>query len=55
MSQQMQVYQTLSLGQLTVPTMGIIQINDDDTLDIARAYLDVLEKRIKESNTKLEN
>jgi len=48
MVQQMEVHQTSSLGQLTIPTMGTIQINDSDTLTIARTYLDVLEKKIKE-------
>lgn len=48
MSQQMEVSQTSSLGQLIVPSMGTIQINDGDTLTIARTYLDVLEKKIQE-------
>lgn len=54
MSQQMDVSETLSLGQLIIPSMGTIQINDNDTLAIARTYLDILEKKIKE-NTDLEN
>lgn len=54
MLQQMDVSETLSLGQLIIPSMGTIQINDNDTLAIARTYLDILEKKIKE-NTDLEN
>ena len=54
MSQQMAISQTSSLGQLTVPSMGTIEINDSDTLTIARTYLDVLEKKIKELE-KVEN
>ncbi len=54
MSQQMEVHQTSSLGQLTVPSMGTIQINDSDTLTIARTYLDVLEKKMKEPKKELE-
>ncbi len=42
------VPQTTSLGQLTVPNMGTIEINDEDTLTIARSYLDVLEKKVKQ-------
>jgi len=51
MSQQMKIPQTSSLGQLTVPTVGTIQINDSDTLTIARTYLDVLEKKMKEKKS----
>lgn len=40
-----------SLGRLTVPNMGTIEINDDDTLIIARSYLNVLEKKIKEKRS----
>lgn len=51
MSQQMVISKTSSLGQLSVPTMGTIEINDIDTLSIARSYLNVLEKKIKEKQT----
>ena len=44
----MEMPQVISLGQLTVPSMGTITINDDDILAIARSYLDVLEKKFKE-------
>lgn len=54
MSQQM-APQTSSLGQLTVPTMGTIEINNVDTLTIARSYLAVLEKKIKEQKTEIPN
>ena len=53
MSQQMVELQTTSLGQLIVPSIGTIQINDGDTLTIARTYLDVLEKKIKEPEIEL--
>lgn len=36
-----------SLGMLTVPEMGNIVIKNEDTLAIARTYLDVLEKKLK--------
>lgn len=36
-----------SLGMLTVPDMGSILIKNEDTLAIARTYLDVLEKKLK--------
>ena len=49
MSQQIEMPQTSSMGQLTIPTMGTIQINDNDTLTITRTYLVVLEKKMKES------
>lgn len=52
MSQQTEVPQTSSLGQLTIPSMGTIQINDIDTLTIARTYLDILEKKMKELSLK---
>lgn len=51
MSQQMAIPDVSSLGQLIVPSMGTIEINDKDTLEIARTYLDVLEKKIKEKKT----
>lgn len=54
MSQQMGISQTSSLGKLTVPTMGTIEINDSDTLTIARTYLDVLEKKMKEPKKELD-
>ena len=47
-AQQLEISQTASLGKLAIPAMGTIEINDDDTLTIARSYLDVLEKRIKQ-------
>lgn len=56
-SKQMMAQQTVitenptSLGRLTVPTIGTIEINDNDTLIIARSYLNVLEKKIKERKT----
>ena len=37
---------TTSLGQLTVPTMGSVEINAD-TLEIARSYLKILEDKIQ--------
>lgn len=52
MSQQIEVPQTSLLGRLTVPNMGTIDINDKNTLTIARMYLDVLEKKIKENINK---
>jgi len=55
MSQQIEVPQTSALGQLTIPTMGMIQINDCDTLTIARNYLNVLEKKMKESKAPIVN
>ncbi|MCJ8306754.1 MAG: hypothetical protein HRU07_06875 [Nitrosopumilus sp.] len=54
MSQQMEVPQTLSLGRLTVPNMGTIDINDRNTLTIARAYLEVLENKLKENNSEIQ-
>ena len=53
-SQQMSIFQTSSLGQLTVPSMVSIEINDSYTLTIARTYLDVLEKKMKEPKKELE-
>jgi len=49
----MEVHQT-PLGQLIIPTMGTIQINDSDTLTIARTYLDVLEKKMKEPKIEID-
>lgn len=44
-----------SLGMLTVPEMGNIVIKNEDTLAIARTYLDVLEKKIKTLKTSTNN
>lgn len=43
-----------SMGRLTVPNMGTIEINDEDTLTIARSYLDVLEKKVRQRKTEPE-